>query len=254
MIVNVRKKIYRGWLSGWILALWCLNTTVLFAQQETFRGIVLDHSSDEPMQYVLVTNLSRGIEVETLDGGNFSIPAARNDLLRFYYPGYRTDTLVVTEFEIKRVYMTPSETEYRLEEVEIKAMTNAQLDNELERAKEEGQVLDVSIHRGGIRLSPSRLFGKEAKQARQRYEILLAEKDRRLVDQRFSAEAIQAITPLEGLDLDLFMTKYRPDAEFVKKAGQTDFNLYILDSFAAFNKLTPAEKAALRPPGQNQDQ
>lgn len=216
------------------------------AQVQTFQGMVLDLRSDEPMQYVRVRNLADGTEAETGRDGGFKISARLNDLIRFDYPGYRTDTLVVTEFDLKRVYLTPNDTEYRLEEVEVQAMTNAQLHAELARAKEEGQIMDVSIHRGGIRLSPSRIFGKSAQQARQRYQILLAEKDRRLIGQRFNAKAVQALTPLEGSDLDLFLLHYRPDIEFVERASNVDFNLYIMDSFAAFNKLTPEQKAALR--------
>lgn len=216
--------------------------------QKTFQGIVMDLRSDEPMQYVLVKNLSTGVEVETQREGQFRIPAKQNDLLRFYYPGYRTDTLVVVEFDIKRIYLTQSGQDYRLEEVQIEAMTNAQLDAELDRAKKEGQIVETSIERGGLRISPSRWLGEAGKQARHRFELLQAEKDRRLVDQRFSAAAIQALTPLTGADLELFMTIYRPDVGFVKKAPDVDFNLYIMDSFTAFNKLTASQKDSLHMP------
>ncbi len=219
-------------------------------KQELFNGLVLDLQTDRPVQYVLVTNLSTGQEVETGAQGQFSISASINDLMQFHYTGYRTDTLVITSFELKRIYLTASSESIRIDEVNIRTITDARLEIELEKAKKEGQFSETSKERGGIRLSPSRLFGQAGRQARQRYDLLIAEKERRFIDRRFSVGIIQNFTPLRGEDLVLFMNKYRPTKEFVLNSDEETFMLYIMDSYAAFKKLTPEEKAAIRIGGQ----
>lgn len=214
-------------------------------QQELFNGIVLDLQTDQPIQYATITNLSSGQEVESGEQGQFSILAKINDLLQFYYPGYRTDTLVLTEFQLKRVYLTVSREGIRIDEINIRTITDAQLDIELEKAEKEGQFSESSITRGGLRISPSRLFGQAGRQARERYDLLIREKERRIIDRRFSVPYIQSITPLQGEDLVLYMNKYRPTREFVLSSDEQTFMLYIMDSYAAFKKLTPEEKAAI---------
>jgi len=215
-------------------------------KREIFNGIVLDLQTDKPIQFAIVTNLSSEQETETGEQGEFSILAKPNDLLQFYYPGYRTDTLVITEFELKRVYLTLSGEGIRIDEVNIRSITDAQLETELEKAKKEGQFTEYSMERGGIRLSPSRLFGQAGRQARERYELLILEKDRRTIDRRFSVAYIQSITPLQGEDVVLFMHKYRPTKEFVLNSDEQTFMLYVMDAYTAFKKLTPEEKAAIQ--------
>ena len=98
-----------------ISCIWAGLPTQAQAQVQTqeketvLSGFVLDLVSDAPMSFVQVTNLNSGFKVETEREGQFSIPADPNDLLQFSYPGYRTDTLVVIEFDLKRVYLTPDE-------------------------------------------------------------------------------------------------------------------------------------------------
>lgn len=217
-------------------------------QPEILNGIVMDLQSSRPISAAIVTNLSTKMEVQTEAAGNFSIPARVNDLIQFYYPGHRIDTLLVIEFDLKRVYLTSSGASIRIDEVTVRRISDEQLDTEIENAEKEGQFTDYSKDRGGFRISPSRLFGQAGRQARQRYDMLLAEKERRVVDRRFSVEAIQSLTPLKDRDLSLFMIKYRPKTEFARTASKETFNLYIMDSYSAFKKLSPEEKAAIIDP------
>ena len=219
-----------------------------WAQDTVLNGYVLELGSGEPLRYVEITNLHTGALAESLEDGSFTIDVKKNQRLQFAYPGYRTDTLVVIEFGVKRVYLTPDGSTIQLDEVQIQAMTDSRLETEIKRAQEEGKFTDVSQHRGGIRISPSRWFGKSGRQARQRYELLLAERERRQIDARFTRDAITAVTPLEGEDLALYMTKYRPTAEFLSTADEADLRLYIIDTYAAFKALTPKERAAIKAP------
>lgn len=211
----------------------------------TLQGIVLDLNSNIPMEQVIVTNLSTGLEIESGKEGVFEMPASLNDLLTFYYPGYRKDTLFVSEFELKRVYLTSDGEGIRIDEVNIRFLSDAQLEIEIEKAKADGKFMETSQSQGGLRLSPSRIFSREAKQARERHPLLLQEKERRTIDRRFSAKLIQEITPLTGDDLQIFMANYRPTKDFILNSDDQTFRIYIMDSYAAFKKLTPEEKAKL---------
>lgn len=223
-------------------------SAALAQQNDTLRGVVLDLSTDRPMQHVEVVNLVTGKAVETDVNGNFSIKVEKNQRLRFEYPGFRTDTLVVIEFELKRVYLAPDESSIRIDEVQISALTDNQLTKEIERAEQEGQVADFSQYRGGIRISPSRWFGRQGRQARQRYDLLIAEQERRKIDARFTPVLISSITPLKGQQLELYMTKYRPTIDFISSANEEELRLYIMDTYAQFKKLTPQELAEIKAP------
>lgn len=214
--------------------------------QEKLEGIVFELESGEVMYDVLVTNLNNDTETRTDREGRFVIGAQLNDRLKFEYTGYRTDTVVIIEPGIKRVYMTPADGTIMIDAVSITAMTDHRLHVEIERAAQEGAIAESSQYRGGLRLSPSRIFGQQARQARQRHQLLVAERDRRLVERRFSSEAIQALTPLRNRDLDLFRAKYRPDAEFATTASEQEMQLYIMDSYAAFTRLSDEERNAIK--------
>ncbi|WP_379024748.1 peptidase associated/transthyretin-like domain-containing protein [Parapedobacter deserti] len=232
-----------------LLLIGTLSTPVAVAQQNSvLRGYILELDSGEPLQYVEIKNLNTGAAAESSADGSFSIAVQKNERLRFEYPGYRTDTLVVIEFDIKRIYMTPDGSSILIDEVQIQAMTDSRLQTEIKRAEEEGQFSEASQRRGGVRISPSRWFGKEGKQARRRYKLLLAEQDRRKVDARFTPEAIMALTPLKGEELDLYMTKYRPSTKFLSTADEADLRLYIMDTYAEFKDLTPEQRSKIKAP------
>lgn len=220
----------------------------LTQQDTSLTGYVLEWESGEPLPNVEIKNLATGVLAESRADGQFTIPVKKNQRLQFEYPGYRTDTLVVIEFDIKRVYLTSDGSAIRIDEVQIQAMTDTRLASEIRRAEEEGQFTETSQRRGGVRISPSRWFGNEGRQARQRHKQLLAEQERRKIDARFTPEIITSLTPLKGEDLELYMTKYRPTVGFLSTASDEDLRLYIMDTYAAFKKLTPEQRAEIKAP------
>src|SRR5690606_10134053 len=163
----------------------------------------------------------------------------KGDRLSFSYPGYRVDTVVVTDMSLKRIYLTPI-TGYVLSEVEITEMSENQLDIAIENAREAGRVAGTGTT-GGLFISPSRIFGKEAKDARKRYHLLMEEKESRAILAKFTPELIQSITPLKGRQLDLFMVQYKPSYSFIQNADDAALRLYIIDAYQAFKKLSPQE-------------
>lgn len=212
---------------------------------QTLKGIVMELDSSKPIQQVEVKNLRTEMIVETTASGEFEIEAVVNDLLTFGYPGYRLDTLLVVDDEVKRVYMTPLENFNILEDVEITDLSDVQLEEEIRIARERGRSLHTA-QGGGIAISPSRLFGREAKEARKRYELLLEEKENRVVNSKFNEAIITPITPLKGRDLDLFIVKFRPSYEFVEKSDEEQMRLYIMDSYKEFKNMSQAEKDKIK--------
>lgn len=223
----------------------CIIGTVNLAAGQTLEGIVMELNSSKPIQQVEVRNLTTDATVETNASGGFEIDAELNDLLTFGYPGFRLDTLVVVDFQIKRVYLTPLEDFNILEDVEITDLSDLQLEEEIRVARERGRSVHT-VQGGGIAISPSRLFGKEAKDARERYDALLEEQERRLIDSKFNEDKITPITPLKGRDLDLFIVKFRPSYEFAKQSDEEQIRLYIMDSYKKFKNMSQAEKDRIK--------
>src|SRR5690606_26151646 len=104
--------------------------------------------------------LGTGVLTEGVEDGSLPIAVKIDQRLHFAYPGYRTDALVVIGFDRKRVYLTPAGSPIQGGEAQMQAMTDSRLEAEIKRAQEEGKFTDVSQRRGGVRISPSRWFGK----------------------------------------------------------------------------------------------
>jgi len=218
-----------------------LGSTILLKAQ-TLKGMVMELNTSKPIAQVDIQNLSTKQAVETNSSGEFSINIKLNELLSFHYPGYRIDTLVVTDYEYRRIYLTPIKGFNILKDVEITELSDVQLNQQIEIAKQQGKTVEFN---GGIAISPSRLFGKQAKEARSRYDLLVAERENRAIASKFNPLLITSITPLTDKDLDLFIVKYKPSYEFVMKSDEEQIRLYIMDSFKEFNKLSSEEKEKL---------
>ncbi|WP_134088422.1 hypothetical protein [Olivibacter sp. XZL3] len=223
--------------------------------QDRFKGIVLEYKSNEFMPEVSVRNLNRSDSTRSNKAGEFSISAVKDDILVFSYPGYRVDSLVVTDFALKRVYLTPINDPRMLEEVNVTALTNSRIAEEKERLKKEGQFANTvssgsagngTQRMGGIGFSPSRIFGKNARNARRQYNMLEEESNNRIIDARFNERLITSLTPLRGEDLSLFMAKYRPKASFIQEANDETLRLYIMDSYNEYKDLDTAAKAKIK--------
>ena len=202
----------------------------------------MELDSSKPIAQVEVTNLSTQTQVETDSMGVFSIPVKLNELISFSYPGFRVDTLLITDYEYKRIYLTPIPGFNILEDVEITELSDAQLDEQIKIAQQDGEAVQFN---NGIAISPSRLFGSKARAARDRYPLLIAERESRVILAKFTPDLITSLTPLQGLDLDRFMVKYKPSYDFIMKSDDEQLRLYIMDSYKKYKELSPAEREAI---------
>lgn len=99
----VKTKIYLGISMTFLLL---QVPTVVQAQQEFFRGIVVDSASMNalPSVNVIIKNTVRGTTTDA--EGSFSIRASRNDTLVFSLVGYETVELPLLAYEAGVIRMT----------------------------------------------------------------------------------------------------------------------------------------------------
>lgn len=239
------SKIYSGTYSFFFALVLLLTTFLPSSAQQLLKGKVLELGSNETMSQVEIKNIATGVRAESNRNGDFSIAIKKDEILVFTFPGYRTDSLVVTDLSFKRVYLTGVDDPRLLSEVSITAMTNSRLEEERAKAQTQGQVANT-VSGGGIAISPSRLFGKEGRNARRSYKLMEEEANNRDIDARFTPALIQSLTPLKGEELGLFTAKYRPKANFIKKASDDDLRIYIIDAYGKFNKLTDSQKEKIK--------
>jgi len=216
--------------------------SVLLVQAQTYQGVVMELDSSKPIAQVEISNLNTHQSVETDALGEFSIEVKLNELLSFSYPGFRVDTLLITDYEYKRIYLTPIPGFNILEDVEITELSDLQLNQQIQVAQQEGESVQFN---NNISISPSRLFGSRARAARSRYPLLIAERENRAIMAKFSPEIITSLTPLEGKDLDQFIVKYKPSYAFITRSDEEQIRLYIMDSYKKYKALSPEEQNAI---------
>ncbi|WP_346088848.1 hypothetical protein [Sphingobacterium ginsenosidimutans] len=217
----------------------CLLITLvsgqLFAQEKT-KGIIMELVSGEKIEAAQIQNLRSKVEVQTNRDGSFAIDANLNDLLLIKANGYEQDTVFIYDTSLRRIYLNRINTPIELSQVVVERMTDSRLAAEIQREKEAGKYSDASKNRGGIRISPSRIFGKEGKQARSNYKLLVAEMEKRAVDRKFTDNLIKELTPLNASELALFKERFRPSYQFIQNSSIETLRVYIMDSYKKFNE------------------
>lgn len=201
---------------------------------QEIKGIVHELESSQRLREVTVKNLHTNETTETDTEGNFTISGKINDLLTFNQPGYEVDTAFIYQEGVQRIYLVRDSKSIVIDEIVISRLTDSRLAAEIEKAKNEGQVTEASQTRGGLRLSLSRLFGRQSKMARKNLDLLLEEQNNRKVDRLFSEQAIRAVIPLTVTEMALFREQFRPSLEFIETASPEDLRVYILDSYSKF--------------------
>lgn len=228
----MKNKILRHALLLFLLL--CGFGTPLSVNAQEIKGIVYELESSQRLRDVTVKNLRTNQTTQTDTEGSFTIPGNINDLLTFTQPGYEVDTAFIYQEGIQRIYLVRDSRSIVIDEVVISRLTDSRLAYEIEKAKSEGQVTEASQTRGGLRLSLSRLFGRQSKMSRKNLDLLLEEQNNRKVDRLFSEQAIRAIVPLTVAEMALFREQFRPSLEFIETASPEDVRAYVLDSYSKF--------------------
>ncbi|WP_316751597.1 hypothetical protein [Pedobacter gandavensis] len=220
------------------IAVYLLSSGSLFAQE--IKGTVADWQTRELQEYVEIFNLNNQQKAVTNKRGEFKIPATVNDVLVFFQPGYKPDTLFLINLRPVKRYLQHNR--YDLSTVVISGKT---FDPRAEYpdAFREAKAFNTGVNRP-LAFSPFRYFSKKGKSGRKfkrRMEVELVE---RKVDQRFNNTAVKAICPLKGAELDCFMVMYRPSFKALERLDVAGLQLYIMDAYKEFKQL-PEEKRKL---------
>lgn len=226
--MNLNKNIF--------LMVMLLFSSITISLGQEIKGIVYDLETSKKLPDVQIKNLRTNQEVKTDMQGNFTIPGELNDYLSLMVQGYDRDTAFIYQEGINRIYLVNDKSTITIDEVVVSRITDSRLTREIERAINNSKAVETSSTKGGLRISPSRLFGKEAKQARSSIEILELEREQRNVNRVFTDDLILSLIPMEKQELLLFKDGYRPSYEFIKQASKEDLTAYIMDSYAKFKQ------------------
>lgn len=201
---------------------------------QNIQGFVYDLVSSQPIQNVEIKNI-RTQEVTNSDrNGAFKIEGQVNDYLAIQIFGYEVDTIFYYDDAIRRIYLNKDESILTIDEVLVKRMTDNVLAKELEKARNAGKIVEIPRNQGGIKISPSRLFSRESKNARRSMDILYEEYQARKIDRRFTKHLIASLLPLNEADIALFRERFRPSVEFIENTTEEDLRAYIIESYTVF--------------------
>ncbi|MGI4749313.1 MAG: hypothetical protein ACRYFB_01665 [Janthinobacterium lividum] len=210
------------------IAVWMLFD---YAQaQNVLRGTVFEGKSSRRLANVFVRDINSKEISLTDNSGNFTIRTVKNHTLVFTSPGYNPDTLFLVDLQPKHI------------ELLLRGITLNQVNITSSRAFNPREEYPDVYEKSKFALSPSRIFGKEAKDARRLKRYFGREGEERQIDSAFNAVYVSSLVPLKGKDLENFMTMYRPTYALVK-APHSSLTLYINDSYKKFMALPPEKRS-----------
>lgn len=202
---------------------------------QEIKGYVYELVSSNPIWNATIKNIRTNETIQTQKDGSFKLKGQVNDYLVVTNVGYTTDTIFYYEPAIRRIYMNRDENTINIDEVLVSRLTDSRLALEITKAENEGKAAETSQSKGGLRISPSRLFGKQAKDARKNLALLQMEQNNRKVDRVITTQLIASLTPLNQEEIALFRERFRPSYDFIQKASPEEIRLYILDSYKKYN-------------------
>lgn len=220
------KKLY------FITTILTLATLAAHAQA-VLTGTVTEVGRNIKLENVFIRDINTKQVALTDKDGNFDIRTMQGHTLIFSLSGFVADTLYLVDLKPKHVELRLGGINLRV--VNIRS-TAAVFNPRLEYP-------DI-YEKSKFALSPSRLFGKESRDARRLKRYFENEVKQRQIDAVFNRAYVSSVVPLKGLDLENFMTMYRPSFDFVKNSSPQTLTLYINDSYRKFMAL-PADKRSI---------
>jgi hypothetical protein len=206
--------------------------------QVRLSGRVFDFSKENPLEAVSVM-ATNGKGTFTDADGRYTIMVSENDSVWFSYLGKPTPKFAVAtifniqDFEValhvnttvlKQVTVRPRN--YRMDSIQNR-LDYAKVFN-FKRPSLESM---TSLTPGGVGLDLDELIRVFQFNKNRRMEAfqerLLREETEKNIDHRFNRALIIKLTQLKGKELDTFIDRYRPSADFTETASEYEFQLYI---------------------------
>lgn len=218
------------------LNIFCSLISTLADAQSNVTGVILEQTSRKPMFKVEILNLNSKENTISNEKGEFTIKANVNDLLTFYMPGFKADTLMLATIKPLRRYL---ETETNtLKQVNV---TSPSLREQYSETFNSADPTLLKAGRGFL-FYPSGYFSEKGKQAHRLKKMIKKDEIELQIDKRFNAKSITEFLPIQQPQLDAFMLRYRPSLNFVKKADKEDFKFYLFDAYKKFKLLPQSEQ------------
>jgi len=211
-------------------AVLCLFIKVVVAQS-VLTGTITEEHKNIKLNNVFIRNISNKQVALSDDAGRFDIWATTGNTLIFTLPGYVSDTLYLVDMKPKHI------------ELKIQGITLNEVSVRESATFNPREEYPEVYEKSKFALSPSRWFGKEARDARRLKHYFDNEEQQRQIDAVFTRTLVSSIVPLKGRELDGFMAMYRPSLSFVKSSSPQTMTLYINDSYRKFITLPPDKRA-----------
>ncbi len=200
-------------------------------------GIVFDQASRKSIPHVELSNLNNQEKTISSNKGEFTIQAKINDVLVFRAPGYRPDTVLLTNLKPLWRYMVVDKNTLKTVVISEKRSLKQQYAQVFNKAN------PFLLKQGrGLLFYPSSYFSKEGKQARYFVRMLKQEEKEKVIDRRFNLKSISTLLPIKQPELDAFLVLYRPSLKFAQRVSENDLKSYVLDCYRQFKLLPPEQR------------
>jgi hypothetical protein len=201
--------------------------------QTLLKGTVVEAGSNEKLTNVFIRN-SNNKQLTLADkDGKFAIRVETGHLVIFDSPGYLSDTLYIVDLKPVKIELKPLS--IGLRQVNITAKRSA-----FDPRAEYPEVYEKSKV---YPLSPSTWFSQEGKNARRLKRYFTTEQQERHVDEVYSIAYVGSIVPLKGMELENFMSLYRPTYVFLRNNNGPSLAAYINDSYKKYMALPPDKRS-----------
>nr|WP_068891537.1 hypothetical protein [Pedobacter panaciterrae] len=215
--------------------------------QDVISGTVYDFEIKTlPLQDVSITNFNNNQSTKTKASGKFSLSAKIGDVLEFSLSGYHKDTLYVTDFSPKTIFLPGSSTD--LKEVKIlSAKINPTILSPDPEAKEFKRV-EADDYRGkpnisragGIKLNLG--YGKYKEQQAKAKDLEEKDQYENEINTIFTEAYVSDLLKLKGQELKDFITLYRPPVATVQNNRPFDYKYYTVQAYHQWLKLPPSQR------------
>jgi hypothetical protein len=215
-----------------ILILIALFAVYTAKAQEVLKGTITEKGTNQKLSNVFIhDNTNKQLTMADKDG-KYTITTATGHLLIFDSPGYISDTLYLVDMKPK--------------DIELRSMgiTLRQVNINAKRAPFNPQAEYPEVYQKSkvYVFSPSTWFSQEGKNARRLKHYFATEQQESVVDEAYSVAYVSSIVPLKGMDLENFMTLYRPTYAFIRSNNGPTLAAYINDSYKKYMALPPDKR------------
>jgi hypothetical protein len=233
--------------SLYFLFLFCLGSVLLYAQnsgQIHINGKVIDPKRSNPdLTNFMIVNLRTQNGIFGKADGTFSIDIQRNDTFVVAVTGYEFRKFCYKDSSVAVVYNLAvflKEKEVRLPEVRILAPRDlADIEKDIQKLGYNKKDYEIS----GINAIESPItflyeeFSRLERLKRHNAEIVNDDKRRELLKELLSRYVADDIIKLNNTDFDRFIDFCNVSEEFMKRATQYDFMVFIKNRYELFSGM-----------------